>query len=74
MQIGSSSVTNVNTENALQIQNLNVDGFEGVIAEQMTVVTAGIADVEKYNLVTFQFEGIDFSSAVETINEFIRLN
>lgn len=74
VQIGSSSVTNVNTENALQIQNLNVDGFEGVIAEQMTVVTAGIADVEKYNLVTFQFEGIDFSSAVETINEFIRLN
>ena len=74
VQTGSDSVTNVNTEDALQIQNLIEDGYRGVVAEQDMCVTACIADVKKTNFIVFQFEGVGFTASVEIINEFITLN
>ena len=74
VQLGASSIANVNTEDALQIDSLNDNGYNGVIAEQEASVTASIADIEKTNFISFQFEGVSFASSVEIINEFVTLN
>lgn len=74
VQPGVSAVSSVNTENAIQIENLDSDGYKGVIAEQEKSVTAGIADMGKDNFIVFQFEGFSFTSSEKIINEFITLN
>lgn len=74
VQSGASSINNVNTENALQTKYLNDNGYQGIIAEQEDSVTASIADMGKTNFISFQFEGVNFNSSVELINEFITMN
>ena len=74
VQQGVNTVSSVNTENAIQIENLNSGGYKGVIADQEDSVTASIADMECSNIIAFCFEKIDFSAAKEIINEFILSN
>ena len=74
VQQGVNTVSSVNTENAIQIENLDSGDYKGVIADQEDSVTASIADMERSNIIVFHFEKIDFSTAKEIINEFILSN
>ena len=74
VQPGDWSVVNINTEDAIAIQEINHGHFEGVIAQQNEGVTVGIADIDKSNFILITISGVDFESSVAIINEFLNAN
>lgn len=74
VQPGDWSVVNINTEDAITIQEINHGHFEGVIAQQNEGVTVGIADIDKSNFILITISGVDFESSVAIINEFLNAN
>lgn len=74
VQAGHNNSVSINTEDAVSIRELNVNQFEGIVAEQNEMVLAGIADLDKTCFILFAFEGIEFTSAVAIATEFMNVN
>ena len=72
---GADSVLDINTENALQINEIKRDDFSGIIVFfDGGYITAGIADQANGKFIILNFDGISYDSAELIIDELINVN
>lgn len=74
VQEGEDNAVNINTEDAISVQQLDIGNFKGIIVQQDEVVVAGVADKNRLNYILITFEGVSFESSIQFTNEFLSEN
>ncbi len=72
---GEHSAIDINTEDAFLYENISTNRYNCIVAQQNNgVITAGVADSHKLNLILITFENVDYDLALSIINNFINVN
>ena len=74
IQRGEGNSVNINTENAVAIEKIDIEGYKGLITEQDNMVIASVADITKTNFILITFVGTDVTEAIGITYDFLSAN
>ena len=72
---GEYSTIDINTEDASLYEKINTSKYNCIVAQQNNgIITAGVADSHKLNLILITFENVNYDLALSITNNFINVN